>query len=51
LPSLPQIVPVTEFRDIFGIALTNMITGGDPQQELEAATEEFRPILEQSLAT
>jgi multiple sugar transport system substrate-binding protein len=51
LPSLPQIVPVTEFRDIFGIALTNMITGGDPQQELEAATEEFRPILEQSLAS
>ena len=51
LPSLPQIVPVTEFRDIFGIALTNLITGGDPQQELEAATEEFRPILEQSLAT
>jgi multiple sugar transport system substrate-binding protein len=51
LPSLPQIVPVTEFRDIFGIALTNMITGGDPQQELEAATEEFRPILEQSLSS
>ena len=49
LPSLPQIVPVTEFRDIFGIALTNMITGADPKQELEAATEQFRPILEQSL--
>lgn len=51
LPSLPQIIPVTEFRDIYGIALTNMITGGDPLQELEAATEEFRPILESSLAS
>jgi multiple sugar transport system substrate-binding protein len=51
LPSLPQIVPVTEFRDIFGIALTNMITGADPEQELARATEEFRPILDQSLAS
>ncbi|MDP9362961.1 MAG: extracellular solute-binding protein [Chloroflexota bacterium] len=49
LPSLPQIVPVTEFRDTFGIALTNMISGADPRQELETATEQFRPILEQSL--
>ena len=48
LPSLPQIVPVTEFRDIFGIALTNMITGADPREELERATEEFQPILERS---
>lgn len=51
LPSLPQIVPVTEFRDIFGIALTNTITGGDPQTELDAATEEFQPILESSLSS
>ena len=50
LPSLPQIIPVTEFRDIFGIALTNLITGGDPAEELERATEEFRPILEESMA-
>ena len=28
-PGLPVIVPVTEFRDIFGIALTNMIGGAD----------------------
>ena len=51
LPSLPAIVPVTEFRDTFGIALTNMITGADPAQELESATEQFRPVLEQSLQT
>jgi multiple sugar transport system substrate-binding protein len=49
LPSLPEIVPVTEFRDIFGIALTNMITGADPLAELETATEQFQPILEASL--
>lgn len=50
LPSLPEIVPVTEFRDIYGIALTNMITGADVATELESATEQFQPILEQSLA-
>ncbi len=49
LPSLPEIVPVTEFRDIFGIALTNMIEGADPAEELQKATEEFQPILERSL--
>ena len=37
-PGLPVIVPVTEFRDIFGIALTNMITGADPATELKKAT-------------
>jgi multiple sugar transport system substrate-binding protein len=51
LPSLPEIVPVTEFRDIFGIALTNMITGADPQAELESATQQFEPILAESLAS
>jgi multiple sugar transport system substrate-binding protein len=51
LPSLPQIIPVTEFRDIFGIALTNMISGADPKQELESATEQFQPILEKSLSS
>ena len=34
-PGLPEIVPVTEFRDIFGVALTNMIGGADPTAELE----------------
>jgi multiple sugar transport system substrate-binding protein len=48
---LPEIVPVTEFRDVFGIALTNMIGGADPATELKKATETFKPILEQSLKT
>jgi multiple sugar transport system substrate-binding protein len=49
-PGLPVIIPVTEFRDIYGIALTNMIGGADPAEELEKATEQFRPILEKSEA-
>lgn len=47
-PSLPVIIPVTEFRDIYGIALTNMLNGADPKAELVKATEQFRPILEKS---
>lgn len=48
-PGLPAIIPVTEFRDIFGIALNNMISGADPKSELDKATEQFKPILEKSL--
>src|SRR5260370_22831697 len=33
-PVLPVIAPVTEFRDTFGIALTNMINGADTATEL-----------------
>jgi len=50
-PGLPEIVPVTEFRDVFGIALSNMVGGSDPAKELKAATEAFKPILAQSLKT
>jgi multiple sugar transport system substrate-binding protein len=42
---LPDIIAVTEFRDTFGIALTNMITGADPEAELKKATEAFKPVL------
>jgi multiple sugar transport system substrate-binding protein len=45
---LPVIVPVTEFRDIMGVGLTNMLGGADPAAELKRATEEFRPILARS---
>jgi multiple sugar transport system substrate-binding protein len=48
---LPEIVPVTEFRDVFGIALTNMIQGADPAAELKKATQDFKPTLEKSLKT
>jgi multiple sugar transport system substrate-binding protein len=38
-------VAVTEFRDIYGIALTNMLQGADPAAELKKASEQFKPIL------
>jgi multiple sugar transport system substrate-binding protein len=47
-PGLPVIAPVTEFRDVFGVALTNMINGGDPATELKRATAEFQPVLDKS---
>lgn len=47
-PGLPVIIPVTEFRDVFGVALTNMISGADPKTELVKATEAFKPVLEKS---
>jgi len=46
---LPEIVAVTEFRDVFGIALTNTIGGADPATELKKATEAFKPILAKEL--
>ncbi|HEX8211163.1 MAG TPA: extracellular solute-binding protein, partial [Longimicrobium sp.] len=45
---LPEIVPVTQFRDVIGAALTNTISGADVAGELKRATAEFRPVLEQS---
>jgi multiple sugar transport system substrate-binding protein len=47
-PGLPVIIPVTEFRDTFGIALTNTIGGADVATELRKATAEFQPILDRS---
>jgi multiple sugar transport system substrate-binding protein len=46
--ALPVIIPVTEFRDTFGVALTNMIGGADPETELKKATEQFAPVLARS---
>jgi multiple sugar transport system substrate-binding protein len=48
-PGLPEIEPVTEFRDTFGIALTNMIGGADAKAELDKATNDFKPVLDKSL--
>jgi multiple sugar transport system substrate-binding protein len=42
------ISPVTEFRDVFGVALTNMINGADPAAELKKATADFQPVLDKS---
>jgi multiple sugar transport system substrate-binding protein len=45
---LPVIIPVAEFRDLVGAALTSTLSGTDPATELKKATEQFRPILERS---
>jgi len=45
---LPIIIPVAEFRDIVGAALTATLSGADPATELKKAHEQFRPILERS---
>lgn len=48
MSGLPVIVPVTEFRDTIGAALTNMLTGADPAAELKRATAEFQPVIDKS---
>jgi multiple sugar transport system substrate-binding protein len=45
---LPVIVPVTEFRDTIGTAITNIVAGGDPAGELKKATAAFQPVLDKS---
>jgi multiple sugar transport system substrate-binding protein len=45
---LPVIVPVAEFRDIIGAAITATLSGADPATELKKANDQFRPILERS---
>jgi multiple sugar transport system substrate-binding protein len=47
-PGLPEILPVTEFRDTIGAALVNTLGGADVAAELKKATDSFRPVLEQS---
>ena len=49
-PGLPEIVPVTEFRDVFGVGLTNTIGGADARAEMQKATEAFTPVLAKSEA-
>ena len=49
-PGLPEIVAVSEFRDILGIALTNIIGGADAATELKKATAQFKPILDKENA-
>jgi multiple sugar transport system substrate-binding protein len=45
---LPVVVPVAEYRDNIGSALTATLSGADPATELKKAHEQFRPILERS---
>ncbi|WP_315704923.1 MULTISPECIES: sugar ABC transporter substrate-binding protein [unclassified Bradyrhizobium] len=45
---LPVVIPVAEYRDIVGAALTATLSGADPASELKKAHEQYRPILERS---
>jgi multiple sugar transport system substrate-binding protein len=45
---LPVIVPVIEFRDTIGAALTNIVGGADVASELKKATAAFQPVLDKS---
>jgi multiple sugar transport system substrate-binding protein len=45
---LPEIVPVTEFRDTLGVGLTNMLGGADVATELKKATAAFQPVVDKS---
>jgi multiple sugar transport system substrate-binding protein len=45
---LPVIIPVAEWRDLVGAAITATLSGADPATELKKAHEQFRPILERS---
>lgn len=45
---LPVVVPVTEYRDTIGAALTATLSGADPATELKKATEQYKGILERA---
>lgn len=45
---LPEIVAVTEFRDLVGIAITQAIQGEDPKKLLDQANKEFAELLEKT---
>jgi multiple sugar transport system substrate-binding protein len=47
-PCIPEIVAANEFRDVFGVALSNMLTGADPGEQLRHATESFRGVFAKS---
>ena len=49
-PGLPEIVSVTEFREVYGVALTNTLGGANVKAELVKATEAFKPILDKENA-
>src|SRR5438128_3465070 len=45
---LPTVIPVAEWRDLVGAAVTATLSGADPATELKKAHDQFRPILERS---
>lgn len=48
VPLVPDIIPIAEFRDIFGVAVTKAIEGADAATVLKEAQDEFEPIYAKS---
>jgi multiple sugar transport system substrate-binding protein len=49
VPELPEVRDVNQYRDIYGVALANIVAGADARTELEKATREFEPIFQKGL--
>jgi multiple sugar transport system substrate-binding protein len=49
IPQLPEVRDVSQYRDIYGVALTKIVEGGDAKTLLEQATKEFEPIFQKGL--
>ena len=49
VPELPEVRDVNQYRDIFGVALTNIVGGADAKTELEQALKEYEPIFQKGL--
>jgi len=49
VPELPEVRDVSQYRDIYGVALANIVGGADARTELEKATREFEPIFQKGL--
>ncbi len=50
-PGLPEIVGVTEYRDIVGVAIEKAIEGGDVRTALGQAQKEFQDLLDRTERT
>ncbi len=47
-PALPEIVAVTEFRDIVGVAIQKVIEGAKSSEALAVAQKEFQEVLDKT---
>ncbi|HTX54570.1 MAG TPA: extracellular solute-binding protein, partial [Candidatus Baltobacteraceae bacterium] len=45
---LPEIVDVTQYRDIFGVAIQKAIEGGNPAELVAQANKEFQEMLDKT---
>jgi hypothetical protein len=48
VPSQPEIIGVTEYRDLIGVAIQKAIEGARSDQVLAQAQREFQDVLDQT---